>query len=112
MTLKVLFGKRIKKLRESMLLSQEALAEKIGIHRNTLARIENGINFASLETIENLCRVFNLEYKDLFTFNQVVKKEPTKAFLLKLAELNDNDATYFLKNIDAYIEAKHKNSKT
>jgi putative transcriptional regulator len=34
------FGKRLKALRESAGLSQGALAERVGCHRTTIARIE------------------------------------------------------------------------
>lgn len=109
MTLKTDFGKRIKELRESLFFSQEAFAEKIGIHRNTLARIESGENFVSYETLEAIKESLGVEYKDLFTFDAKIKKDTLKAFKLKLQELNDNDAKYFLTNINAYLKAKKDN---
>lgn len=111
MSLKINFGKRIKELRESLLMSQEAFAEKIGVHRNTLARIESGENFVSLATLENIKTALNVEYEDLFTFNNEIKKDHCKAFYLKFNELNEADAKYFLTNINAYLKAKQENSK-
>jgi len=110
MTLKKDFGKRIKEFRESLFLSQEALAEKLGIHRNTLARIENGDNFVSIETLEQLKVVFGVEYEELFCFNKPVKQNPNKALLLRLQELSAADSKYFLTSIDAYLKAKCENS--
>ena len=109
MTLKKDFGKKIKELREALFLSQEAFAEKIGIHRNTLARIESGENFVSYETLEAMKEALGVEYKDLFAFDTPVQKDPLKAFKLKLAELNENDAKYFLTSINAYLKAKKDN---
>lgn len=109
MTLKNDFGKRIKELRESLFLSQEAFSEQIGIHRNTLARIESGENFVSYETLEAMKEALGVEYKDLFSFDTPAQKDPLKAFKLKLAELNENDAKYFLANINAYLKAKKDN---
>lgn len=111
MPLKADFGKRIKELRESLFMSQEEFSEKIGIHRNTLARIESGENFVSLETLENIKEALGVEYNELFTFGKPVDKDPLKAFTLKLRELNDADAKYFLKNINAYLIAKQENEK-
>lgn len=111
MTLQRDFGKRIKEFRESLFLSQENLAEKIGIHRNSLARIENGNNFVSLETLEQLRLVFGVEYEDLFKFNKPTKETPQKALLRKIQQLNDADTKYFLLSIDAYLKAKAENSK-
>lgn len=112
MTLKIDFGKRIKELRESLFMSQEALAEKLGVHRNTLARIENGDNFVSLETLEKIRATFDVEYDELFMFNKPVKKDPHKAFMLKFKELNEADAKFFLSTINAYLQAKQSNSKS
>lgn len=111
MTLKRDFGKRIKELRESLYMSQEMFAEQIGIHRNTLARIESGENFVSLETLERIKAVLSVEYSELFTFNKPQKKDPLKAFILKFRELNEEDAKFFLTTIKAYLQAKQGNSK-
>jgi len=111
MSLKEIFGKRVKEYRTALFLSQEEFAEKLGIHRNTLARIENGKNFASYETIEKMQQVLNVEYKDLFTGDVKLKNENRilKAIKLKLKELNETDAKYFLININAYLKAKETN---
>jgi len=113
MTLKLLFGKRLKELRESLFMTQEFLAEKIGVHRNTLARIEKGESFATAETIERIKTALNVEFSDLFTFNHIKKKDKLKAFKLKLEELNEIDTEYFLNNINAYLAMKKqiKNKK-
>ena len=110
MTLKIDFGKRIKELRESLFMSQETLAEKLGVHRNTLARIENGDNFVSLETLEKIRATFDVEYDELFMFNKPAKKDPHKAFMLKFKELNDADAKFFLSTINSYLQTKQMNS--
>lgn len=109
MSLKTDFGKKIKELRESVYMSQEAFAEKIGIHRNTLARIECGDNFVSYETLVAMKDVLGVEYKDLFSFDIEVKKDALRAIKLKLSELNDVDVKYFLTSINAYLKAKNDN---
>lgn len=70
MTLKQLFGKRIKFLRKLNNFTQEKLSEKAGIYIRQLARIEAGESFATSETIENLSRALNVSYKDLFDFEE------------------------------------------
>lgn len=47
----VIFGKRLKELRLKRGLSQEALAERAGIHRNYLGGIERGERNVSLSSI-------------------------------------------------------------
>lgn len=104
------FGKRIKELREALFMSQETFAEKIGIHRNSLVRIETGEGFASLQTLEKIHDVLQIPYSELFKFDEQPKKDSSKAFLYKLNDLNEADTEYFLTNINAYIKAKNKNN--
>ena len=112
MSLKELFGKKIKNLRESLFFSQETLAEKIGVHRNTLARIENGKTFPSLETIELLKNVFQIKYSDLFSFSEnSVVEDPLKALNIRFQTLTPADIKYFLTSIEAYLKAKDENKK-
>ena len=49
--IKKLLGRRIKELRESKDLTQEQLAEKIGIGQRNLSKIECGNNFVTSETL-------------------------------------------------------------
>ena len=109
MKLKQLFGKRLKDLRESLFMTQEVLAEKIGVHRNTIARIEKGECFAASETIEKIRAALDVEFADLFTFEKIKQKNALNAFKLRFEELNEIDAEYFLNNINAYLEMKKRN---
>ena len=67
--IKSLLGKRIKELRRERNLSQEKLAENIGIDPNNLSRIENGKNYPSAETIVKIANAFNIEVYKLYLFN-------------------------------------------
>ena len=55
-------GLRIKELRKRASLSQEVLAEKAGIEPTSLSNIENGRNFPSFITLENIMRVLEVGY--------------------------------------------------
>lgn len=111
MNLKEIFGLRVKELREKILgLSQEQFAERIGIHRNSLSKIENGSNFAKPETIEKIQKVLGLSYPELFNFSENnIENERLKILIAYVQELNDADIDYFIATIKAYIQAKHKN---
>jgi len=50
------FGKRLRELRESMGLSQEELAKKIGKSRWTVIRIENGDYLPKVADLQNIAR--------------------------------------------------------
>lgn len=66
--LKVLFGKRVKKFRTKKKLSQEELAERIGIAVTNMGKIERGESFVTAPTLEKLADVLDIEVKYLFDF--------------------------------------------
>ncbi len=49
-----LVGERIKELRKAAGISQVSLAEKIGVHQNTLSQYENGTSKMSIEVLFSL----------------------------------------------------------
>lgn len=55
-------NERIKKLRETLGLSQDAFGEKIGITRAAISNIEKGSRNASEQTIKSICREYNVDY--------------------------------------------------
>ena len=59
-------AKNTKKLREKANLSQEDLAEKLGLSREFINRVENGKENFSLQTFLSLTVIFDVEPKDLF----------------------------------------------
>lgn len=64
-----LFGKRIKELRKKNNLTQEQLAEKLGVFQKQVGNIETGTTFTTMVNLEKLADVFGLEIKDLFEYD-------------------------------------------
>jgi DNA-binding XRE family transcriptional regulator len=60
-------GKRITWLRKSKKLTQRVLANKSGIQRANIARIESGRHYPSLETLERIAVSFNLPVAGIVT---------------------------------------------
>ena len=81
--IKKLLGRRIKELRESKDLTQEQLAEKIGIGHRNLSKIECGNNFVTSETLSKIISALQVEAKDLFDFNHKNDKEILKRELFE-----------------------------
>lgn len=67
--IKKCFGERLKTYRKIKNLTQEKLAEMVGINLRQLARIESGESFITAETLYNLCTVLEVSPKLLFDFN-------------------------------------------
>lgn len=68
-TRKHLIGIRIKELRKSKGLTQEQLSEKVDIDSKHLSRIEVGSSYPSMETLDKISKVLDVELKDMFEFH-------------------------------------------
>ena len=79
--IKNLLGLRIREIRKSNKLTQEQLAEKIGIEIPSLSNIENGKNYPNSETIEKIAKGLNVQIFELFIFEHL--KEPDSKKMLK-----------------------------
>ena len=60
------FGSAVKFRREALGLTQEALAEKAGIHRTYLSDVERGTRNVSLVNIEKLAASLAISVSELF----------------------------------------------
>lgn len=83
-TTKELLGARIKELRKVCGLSQEQLAEKIGVEPRHMSRIEVGKNYPTIDRLEKIAEALNVPLKDFFDFMHLDSPD-TRA--LKIDEL-------------------------
>lgn len=74
------FGKRFKELREAHKLTQEQLAEYIGVEARQISRIETGKCFTTLDNLQKISRLYNIEVRDMFSFAHFKNKD----YLIKL----------------------------
>ena len=95
-TLKQIYGRNIKLLREQAKLTQAQLAEKIGLAEKYLSALERGANWGSFATLVSLANAFGVEpYELLLPQNQVVNydsrrtKQLMSRFRTNLNELVD-----------------------
>ena len=59
---------RIQELRKSSKITQEELAEAVGVTRQTIISLENGKYNASLQLAHRIARFFGLSIEDIFLF--------------------------------------------
>lgn len=65
-SIKLLFGRALRALREERGYSQEELAERAGLHRNYIGGIERGERNVALENISKLAKALSVRTRDLF----------------------------------------------
>lgn len=82
---KKMLGKRIRQLRKNDGLSQEGFAELIGIDPNSVSRIECGVHYPSLDTLEKIAEILKVEMRDLFLFSNKETSEEMRVFLVQTA---------------------------
>ena len=65
------FGENLKKLRKSKNLSQEELADKVNVSRQSVSKWETGEAYPEMNNILQLCKIFNCEINSLVNDNMV-----------------------------------------
>lgn len=66
-SINVRFGNKVREERLKLGLSQEALAEKAGVHRTYIGMIERAEKNITLENIEKIAKALGISLKDLFS---------------------------------------------
>ena len=89
-TAKELLGMRVREIRKQRQLSQEKLAERIGLDPKQISRIEGGKSAPSFETLESIARNLQVEMKDLLDFQHLLPIERLEDQALNLLLLMDD----------------------
>lgn len=101
---------RIKKIRESVNLTQEEFGKKIGSARNTVANYENGNRTPSNAVITLICREFGINEAWLREGIEPMYKEKDGIFAEVLSEIEESDDE-FIKNLISIYRDLDEDSK-
>lgn len=82
---KKLLGQKVRQLRKQNEYSQERFAELVGIDPNSVSRIECGVHYPSLDTLEKIATVLKVEMRDLFLFSDKESAESLRSYLVQIA---------------------------
>lgn len=55
-------GERVKEIRKALGLTLDKFGEKVGVKKQTISRIENGVNNVTDQMVLSICREFNVNY--------------------------------------------------
>ena len=82
------FINNLKKIRKNNNLSQEQLAEILGISRQAISKWESGSAYPKIEKITQLCEKFNVNIDDLLhkDIEEIISEEQSKKNLNKYIE--------------------------
>ena len=59
-------GKRVRKARRDRKITQEELADRVGLHYTTISRIERGISNPPVQTVNKIAKALKVDMSDLF----------------------------------------------
>lgn len=68
MDIKILVGKRVRELRNKLGISQEELADLVGLDRTYITSVECGKRNISIVNIEKLAIAFKITLREFFDF--------------------------------------------
>lgn len=75
MNIKNLLGKRIQEVRKAQHLTQEKLAELVGLDVSSISNIENGKYYPTAENLDKILTILKIEPSDLFNFSHHIDHE-------------------------------------
>lgn len=96
--IKQLLGKRIRELRKRQGLTQEKLAEEIGIEPRNLLKIENAQTFPRVQTLQKITEVLHCSINELFTFEHLKDIETIRNKVIERIK-NDDELTKLIYKI-------------
>lgn len=106
-----LLGNRIRSIRNAKNLTQEQVAERIGVSRQKYARIENGMNSITLDILSKIANVFKINVGDI---TKVLDETPEVAYRSGEDMASSRDIfdmlDLFYANKHMYTRLKQKNN--
>lgn len=91
----------LKKIRKDNNLSQEQLAEKLGVSRQSVSKWESGIAYPEMDKVLQICKMFNLNIDELL--NQNIKEvRETKEVKSNINKYLDDFLNFISKTTDMF----------
>lgn len=100
-----LLGGRIKVLRSAKHLTQEQVADQIGVSRQKYARIESGVNNITLEILSRIAQVLDVTVGDI---TKVLDETPAVAYR---AGSENTSSEKIFDMLDLFYANKHLYTK-
>lgn len=117
-------NERVKEIRKSLGLTLEKFGERVGVTKQTMSRIENGVNNLTEQMTKSICREFGVDYIYLTTgegemfvesdddimesIDRIMmgENEFHKNLFKTFARLDEDELTALERIIDKFVEVK------
>ena len=101
-------NERIKKIRNQLHLSQEYVANFLGVNRATYTQMENGRRKITAEDVSKLSDLFGVTADDLLNDNKM--SQPATVFARSFEKLDKNDQAEIMNLINFKKQMKMQRS--
>ena len=92
------FAQKIRQIRKLRKLTQEQLAELVGVDFRYISLIENAKSFPSCDLIEKFSKVLNISYREMFDFEEELSRDDIEQNIINLFRTLDDKNTKILYN--------------
>ena len=97
----------LKRIRKDNNLSQEQLAEKLGVSRQSVSKWESGLSYPEMDKVLQICQLFNLN------INELINEDIKEVNEMKEAQVRTNKYItsffdYITKVVDMFSSMKWK----
>ena len=96
-------GERVKAIRKELSLTLEKFGEKVGVTKQTVSRIENGVNNLTDQMTRSICREYNVNYDWLISEEGEMFTDLPQTILNELCKQYDLD-NFDKVLVEMYIE--------
>ncbi len=95
--IKVLLGRKIREFRKSKKMTQEQLAEQVGIGTPNISYFETGKFTPAIETLEKIAKALDVEIYELYMFKPLKSTPEIKKELIEKINSDDELAKLLYK---------------
>ena len=78
------FCENLQKLRKSKNISQEQLAEMLGVTRQSVSKWESGASYPEMEKLTEMCRIFHCSLDSLVNGDAMAEQNKSESNLFPL----------------------------
>ena len=99
----------LKRIRKDNNLSQEQLAEKLGVSRQAVSKWESGQSYPEMDKVLLICKIFNYNLDELMNEN-IKEVDETKQSKININKYIDDFFNFITKTIDmlSIMKFRHK----
>ncbi len=93
-------SEKIRSIRQLKTFSQEDMAEKLGVSKNTYAKIERGETDVQLSRLEQIAEAFEMEFTELLMFGE----KGITCVMGNVNQFRDNNLWQNYSDVKAHLE--------